>query len=172
MKRWLCFPALAVASLMPTVASEPGQPPTNEDASRPERPAPSGCTSKGELVDGLCSEGQPVYLPDGKAIGYLRTTKRVKSTWPEGADKSITARLNLQIVVLPDGTVTEVQPTFLRGTLPGEDEERMNPTEDEHGFVKAASDAVAKWRYEPPRSSGQPVAVYGSVCVDFSAGND
>ena len=44
----------------------------------------------------------------------MQTTKVVHPDWPAETDEKIGASLNLQFVVLPDGTVTEIQPTFLR----------------------------------------------------------
>jgi hypothetical protein len=156
--------AILVASvILPIAAADP--PPA-------ERPAPKGCTERGELTDDGCSKGQPVYLPDGKAIPWLRTTTTPAPGWPEGTDEETTASLNLQLVVLPDGTVGEVQPTFLRVTVPGEEERRMNPTEDELGFVAAASEAVRRWRYAPPTLDEEPVAAYASVCIEFSLADD
>jgi len=169
MRTMLIVVSLATMLTAPALASEPGQPQADPITSEPDLPAPLGCTDEGKLIDGACSKGQPVYVPDGKTIGYLRTTTTTEPTWPAETDEAIKASLNLQIVVLPDGTVTEIQPTFLRITLPGEEEQRMNPTEDKYRFVMAATDAVAKWSYAPPELDGQPVAVYGSVCVDFTA---
>ncbi|MHC4137880.1 MAG: energy transducer TonB [Planctomycetota bacterium] len=159
------FAALLV---LPAWTGEQEEPPAEEALSEPGVPAPRGCTDGGELKDGVCSKGQPVYLVDGKSIAFVKPPERVPTKWPEGTDKSIRASLNLQIIVLPDGTVTEIRPMFLRVTLPGEGEQRMNPEEDEYGFVKSASDAVSRWRYTPPTLNGEPVAVYGSVCVNFS----
>jgi hypothetical protein len=151
------------------LAGEPGRSQTTAARDAPDLPAPLGCTDQGTLIDESCSKGRPVYLPDGKAIDYLRTKKTVSPDWPQKANQAIKASLNLEIVVLPDGTVKELRPTFLRVTLPGEEERRMNPIEDKYGFVRAATDAVVKWRYEPRKPASAPVAVYGSVCLDFSA---
>ena len=164
--------AMTVGGLLlflPVWESQPGEPLAEETASQQGLPAPRGCTDGGDLKDGVCSKGQPVYLPDGKAIGYLRTTETTTTSWPDGTDKSVKASLNLQIVVLPDGTVTEILPMLLRVSLPGEEEQRMSPTGSKYGFVKAASDAVSQWRYKPPTLDGKPVAVYGSVCLNFGA---
>jgi hypothetical protein len=152
-----------------SLASEPESPQTTPARRAQDLPAPLGCTDEGTLIHGSCSRGLPVYLPDGDAIDYLRTKKTVSPDWPPETDEAIKARLNLEIVVLPDGTVKEIRPTFLRVTLPGENERRMDPTEDRYGFVRAASEAVAKWRYEPRNRAATSLAVYGSVCFDFSA---
>ena len=71
----------------------------------------------------MCSKGQPVYLPDGEAIAHPQTTKTVNPSWPEQTDEAIKASMNLQFVILPDGSVTEIQPMFLRVALPGEHED-------------------------------------------------
>jgi len=159
---------VATSLLLPCPAGGPDDEPARPIATEHQSPAPLGCTDHGELRDGTCSKGRPVYLPDGEALGYLRLTAHSAPSWPEGTSKEIVASLNLELVVLPDGTVGEIRPTFLRVTLPGEAEQRMNPGEDGFGFVRAASEAVRTWRYAPPTLNGAPVAAYGSVCVDFA----
>jgi hypothetical protein len=155
MKMILVFCLLAAFSLLPAAADEQAA------------PVPVGCTDGGELKEGACTKGLPAYLPDGKAVSVPTVKKSIDPDWPEGADKAVVASVNLQVVILPDGSVTDIQPMLLRVTLPGEDERKMNLAEDELGFVKAASAAVAKWVYEPGLMDGEPVAVYGSICLNF-----
>ena len=53
-------------------------------------------------------------------------------------------------MILADGTVANVQ--VLRGDEP---------------FVGAALQAVKRWKYEPARYKGQPIAVYRIIQIPF-----
>ena len=97
-------------------------------------------------------------LPAPQRVGELVTDPRVvrKKTprYPEPAQsRRVEAELVLQVMVRADGTVGET--CVLDNNSPG------------MGFEDAAVEAIKKWRYEPARLNGEPVAVPFFVFVSF-----
>ncbi|MBI4607505.1 MAG: energy transducer TonB [Candidatus Rokubacteria bacterium] len=111
-------------------------------------PGPGVAGRSGELVNAGASVGAaagPSTLPGG---GY-----QLLPAYPEGARLSgAEGTTSLRIRVLEDGSVGEVIVARSAG----------HP-----GLDQAAVDAVQRWRFEPARRGGRPVAVRVSLPVRF-----
>ncbi len=78
----------------------------------------------------------------------------VEPTYPRVALKGeLGGRVRLQVVILQDGTVSEV--AVVSSSRAG------------YGFEEAAIEAVKQWRYRPATLNGKAVAAYTSVTVEF-----
>jgi outer membrane biosynthesis protein TonB len=80
------------------------------------------------------------------------------------------ARIVLQAIVNEHGTVEDLKVLQCDGKSLDEPEAREDLLLDStfcRVFSAAAIAAVDRWRYEPARKDGEPVAVYFTVRVDF-----
>ena len=94
--------------------------------------------------------GGAIALPED-AIPPLPAKTNAVPPYPQEARASgKTGTVVLKVVILADGTVANVQ--VLRGDEP---------------FVSAALETVKRWKYEPARFKGQPIAVYRIIQIPF-----
>jgi periplasmic protein TonB len=106
----------------------------------PAPPAPAGPTEKGPIyVVGAVEP--PVAIHDPSPV-YPETARQIRKG----------GLVIVQVVVEKDGTVTDVE--VLKA--------------EPFGLTEAAVDAVERWRFEPARLGGEPVAVYFQLTVRFT----
>jgi TonB family protein len=93
-----------------------------------------------------------VYKP-GDGVSPPRVTRQVKPQYPADAMKAkIEGRVQLELVVLPDGTVGDV--TVVRSLHTSLDLEAIK--------------AVKQWRFEPGTRDGKPVPVQVEIELTFT----
>jgi len=94
----------------------------------------------------------PKRIRVGGNVQSAQIARQVMPSYPSGArEKHIEGTVVLHVVIDKDGSLLEVQPT-------------QGPQE----LMKAAVDAVQKWRYEPTLLNGEPVQVDTTISVVFS----
>ena len=107
-----------------------------------------GGVSQGGVVGGQV--GGAIALPED-AVAPVPAHSNPIPTYPQEARASgKTGMVVLKVVILADGSLGDVQ--VLRGEEP---------------FVSAALAAVKRWKYEPARYKGQPIAVYRIIQIPF-----
>ena len=150
---------------IPLSSTSPGRAPTSEDLSTPQPSAESpGLAAVGEshadegnpdsgatggkeemAVAGVSGGTGPLILPGG---GY-----QVPPKYPEAARRmGIEGITVLKVRIREDGAVGDVIVAQSAGAV---------------ALDQAAVDAVQRWRFEPARRGGHPVAVWVSLPVRF-----
>jgi protein TonB len=94
--------------------------------------------------------GGAIALPEDAIPPMPARTNAVPGYPQEARASGKTGTVILKVVILADGTVANVQ--VLRGDEP---------------FVSAALETVRRWKYEPARFKGQPIAVYRIIQIPF-----
>lgn len=104
------------------------------------------------LLDSPPVLAQPVYASNVSAAPVLAS--QVPPSYTADAIRArIQGQVQLEAVVLPDGTVGEVRVT--------------RSLDDRFGLDEKAVEAVRQWRFAPGRVDGQPAAVAVTVSLDF-----
>lgn len=99
------------------------------------------------------SAGAPQRVRVGGNVQPSRLIVQEKPVYPqELQDQGIEGTVVLDAVIGVDGSMLTPQAAN---------------TSVHPGLVKAAIDAVSKWRYEPTRLNGQPVEIITSITVRF-----
>jgi periplasmic protein TonB len=118
----------------------------------PGKGDPAGLESgvaKGGVVGGQV--GGAIDLPDG-ATPPIPSKRNERPPYPDRARRrGLSDTVTLRVVILADGTVTNI-----------------SVVEGEELFVEEAVKAVKRWKYEPARFKGQPIAVYRMLRIQFS----
>jgi TonB family protein len=141
---------------------EPGEEPI-ETASIPDEEVialkPDGASRRAAAEDRPCSWAKAwsdPAIPDPlfAGVGGAPIPERVDSTPVRlpVRDPSPSGEISVEMVILPDGTVSEA--TVVATTDPPWPEGE-----------RAALDAVKSWRYDPPTLGGTPVAVCATVSI-------
>jgi periplasmic protein TonB len=94
--------------------------------------------------------GGAIALPEDAVPPMPANGNPVPSYPQEARASGKTGMVILKVVILADGTVSHVE--VMRGDEP---------------FVSAALQAVKRWKYEPARYKGQPIAVYRIIQIPF-----
>lgn len=103
-----------------------------------------------ELEQGTVNQHVPLRV--SPATIAMRIVSKVDPIYPEGARAAGTQGLVvLDALIAPDGSV-----------------KRLRPVSGDALLLKAASDAVQQWRFEPYRASGHAVEVESTIAVEFS----
>jgi TonB family protein len=104
------------------------------------------------LLDSPPVLAQPVYASNVSA-GPVLASQVPPSYTADAIRARIQGQVQLEAVVLPDGTVGEVRVT--------------RSLDDRFGLDEKAVEAVRQWRFAPGRVDGQPAAVAVTVSLDF-----
>jgi len=107
-----------------------------------------GGVTKGGVVGGQV--GGAIALPEDASPPLPEKTNAIPAYPQEARAVSKTGMVVLKIVVLADGSVSQVQ--VMRGEEP---------------FVSAAVAAVKTWKYAPARYKGQAITVYQIIQIPF-----
>jgi TonB family protein len=151
------IPEVTLEDVLDTGSSEP----TGDPDGSTEGPGGTGATG-GVGKDGLGTKDgvpwslgdEPLTIDGSVTYPVLIPESKIEPDYPEVARHArLDARVILQAVVEPDGTVGKI--SVLRCTRPNV------------GFEDSSVRAVKQWRYEPATRNGRPVAVYFTVLVEF-----
>jgi TonB family protein len=115
------------------------------------------------LVTGLggssSAQGQqplPVYQPGGD-VSFPRVVREIRPDYtPEGLRAKVQGEVELESVVLPDGSVGDVRV--------------VKSLDRQFGLDEQAVSAARLWRFEPSLRAGQPVPVRITIVLEFRTG--
>jgi protein TonB len=91
-----------------------------------------------------------------------RLVRQVRPLYPAGAlQAGAEGEVVLQAEIASDGHVARVRPVSVSN------QGSLKPNADMAPLIKAATNAVSRWRYEPTRVDGRPVGTTAQVRVNF-----
>ena len=94
------------------------------------------------------------YASDTKGLGYPRAVRRIMPTYtPEGMRAKIAGAVELDVVILEDGTVGATRVT--------------KSLDARHGLDRQALISARHWFFEPATLNGRPVPVKVVVVLEF-----
>jgi TonB family protein len=97
------------------------------------------------------------YAP-GQGVTWPEVVREMKPTYPQAAlGAKIEGSVELEIVVLEDGTVGDVRVT-------------KSLDRDDYGFAKAAIEAAKQWKFKPGLRDGVPVRTRVGLVLAFKVG--
>jgi len=106
------------------------------------------------MVGAFQAQDERVYKP-GDGITLPSVVKEVKPAYtPEAMQQKIQGSVWLQIVVLPDGTVGDIEVT--------------RSLDAEYGLDREATKAARHWLFKPGTKDGKPVAVQVTLELTFT----
>ena len=105
------------------------------------------------MIGMVASALASVVLLAAAGDGDVTEPQRLKYVPP--SYPGINGKVILQAVINTDGSVDEIEVLY------------CNP--DDPRLSESAIRAVRRWRYEPARKNGKPVAIYWQINIDFRA---
>jgi protein TonB len=151
--------ALARQSAPAGVTAEPFPPAGNGEAGAPAaRPAPPGAGSGPAPGGAAPAAGDAARVAPGTGDGITQTAHprggyQVRPSYPSSARRlGAQGTTLLRVHVAADGRVSEV---------------RVESSAGHPDLDRAASEAVARWRFEPARRGTEPVAMWVRLPVEF-----